>query len=504
MDHILAFHATDEPVPVPVPATVAPASRHHDTLDRLLDDALDLEPSQRPSWLAGMADAYPDLVPRLREMLAHVSAGDATPAPRVGPPLDTPANDAACTELVAGDAIGPYRLLRAIGQGDLGAVWLAERIGGAAPRLVALQMPPWHLTTALDRERLLRERNVLASLDHPRIARLLDAGVSASGQPFIVREHVDGEPITRWCDRRRLGLRARLLRFVEVLDAVAHAHRHLVAHRDIKPSNVLVDAQGRSRLMDFGVARLLDDPDLGTTRALLAPLAGGDATPRYAAPEQLDDRPLTTATDVYGLGMLLHELLAGDMPYGPAPMSAAQWIAATLQQTPLPPSQCVLDLESLAARGASRSDRWQAALAGDVDAIVMKALRKAPAERYLSVDAFAEDVRRYLADQPVAARRPTRRHRLALFVRRHRIAATIAAAGACGIVAATGVAWQRHLASVGNDSRAAFSGPRALPRAMGPLDTTPPGDAPGSVGSGGTGRAASMPVVLASDPEAST
>jgi serine/threonine protein kinase len=315
-------------------------------LSRLLDEVLDLEPAAREAWLAGLPPAHAHLRPQLREMLVQESSADNERFLFDGPRLDAITADAQ-----PGDAFGSYRLVCEIARGGMGVVWLAERHDGQVKRPVALKMPLLRVDTAAERERFARERDVLATLDHPRIARLFDAGIAASGQPFIVLEYVDGQPITAWCDARRLGLRARIELFLQVLDAVDHAHKHLVVHRDIKPSNLLVDAQGNPKLLDFGVAKLIDDPELAAERTQLTQQVGCAATPRYAAPEQLENGRISTATDVYALGVLLYELLTGASPYG-TPVSLAQWIAAVLRAEPRRPSRVAPEAAASGARGA--------------------------------------------------------------------------------------------------------------------------------------------------------
>src|SRR5215831_3641580 len=272
---------------------------------------------------------------------------------------------------LAGQTLGAYTLESQIGHGGMGSVWLASRNDGRFERRVAIKLLNATFVGRAAEERLRREGSILARLTHPHIARLLDAGVSPAGQSFLVLERIDGQPIDRHCDAKKLGIRDRLRLFVEVLSAVAHAHANLIVHRDIKPSNVLVQADGQVKLLDFGIAKLLEQD---------AETVGGSAlTPEYAAPEQVTGGPITTATDVYALGILLHVLLVGRHPFEAARRSPADLLKAIVDDEP----PCLSDA---APEGLRR------VLKGDLDTIVAKALKKNPGERYQSVTAFSSDV----------------------------------------------------------------------------------------------------------------
>lgn len=326
----------------------------------------------------------------------------------------------------AGEAVGAYRLLRPIGAGGAGEVWLAERRDGAVEQQVAIKYLRHARARAI--ESFERERRLLARLAHPGIARFLDAGRDEHGRPYLVMDYVDGVPVTEHCDRHALDLRARLALFVQVCDAVDHAHRQLVVHRDIKPANVLVDADGRPRLLDFGVARLIDASlPMETTLAPAMTLA-------YAAPEQLRGDPASTATDVFSLGLLLFRLLAGELPPSRRSASLAQLaLGGEIER-----------LSDVAARKAGPAPR---ALAGDLDAIVAKATRSDIAERYGSAAEFADDIRRFLAARPVRARAPTRAYRLRKFLRRHRTGVAASSFAIAVLLAASAAAlWQAQIA----------------------------------------------------------
>jgi eukaryotic-like serine/threonine-protein kinase len=351
--------------------------------------------------------------------------------------------------LEAGAHVGAYRILSQLGAGGMGEVWLARRDDGLYQGEVAIKtLHPYFAVGAL-RERFLREANLLGRLTHPNIARLLDAGVSADGVVYLVLEYVRGVALDVWCDERALSIEARLRLFLDVCAAVAHAHANLIVHRDIKPPNILVDDAGVPKLLDFGVAKLVE-ADAQSGRTELTRLTGRIFTPEYAAPEQILGQPVTTATDVYALGVLLHTLLSGAHPYAAANTVDAE--RAVLHDEPVRPSRAaaaVSDIAGVAARRSTSPQKLQRALTGDLDSITARAMCKAPSERYASVLAFAEDVRRHLEHQPIHARPDPVAVRAKKFARRHRVgvaaSALVLAASAAGI---GGVLWQAQLARV--------------------------------------------------------
>ena len=327
---------------------------------------------------------------------------------------------------------GPYKLTRLLARGGMGEVYLGERADGEIEQKVAIkllnadeQRPGWH-------ERFLRERQVLASLSHPSIVRVIDAGNASDGQPYLVMEYVEGVPINVYAGG--IGLRERLALFLAVCEGVLHAHHNLIVHRDLKPSNILVDAAGQPKLLDFGIAKLLSNTD-GEQTALTQ--AGGRLlTPDYASPEQITGRAVTTATDVYALGTVLFELLAGEHPWKERGESRAMLEEAILHADPPRPSD--------AAHG---SRKIAAALRGDLDSIVLKALKKAPGERYATADAFAEDVKRYLAGEAVLAQPDSASYRARKFLSRHKVGVGATAAILFALAAGSGVAlWQARIA----------------------------------------------------------
>ena len=318
------------------------------------------------------------------------------------------------------ERIGPYRLLRELGQGGMGRVFLAERADALYSRQVAIKFLRHDLGDL--RERFGNERRILAALDHPNIAKLIDAGNSASDAPYVVMEYVEGEPITRHCERTHASQRERIALFLQVLDAVQHAHAHLIVHRDLKPENILVGADGLPKLLDFGIAKLLEPEVRGLTQTGLAPM-----TPEYASPEQVRGESVGTASDVYSLGVLLYQLLTGERPYAISTRSPAEIERTVCLVEPARPSKVAR------ARSGARIDR-------DLDHIVLKALNKEASGRYLSCQQFADDLRRYLDGRPVLARATPRREVALKFLRRNRLAASAAAAIVLALVVGTGLA----------------------------------------------------------------
>lgn len=373
-------------------------------LSPLLDEVLDLEPAARPDWLSALravdASAAGAIESLLEEQRAIGEGFLAGAAPR--PPSQSAA---------AGDRVGAYTLRALIGEGGMGTVWLADRTDGQFERPVAVKF----LSAALGvrgRARFQREGAILARLAHPNIAQLLDAGVTAKGRPYLVLELVEGEPIDRYCASRGLDLESRIRLLLDVIAAVAHAHAALIVHRDLKPSNVLVRSDGTVKLLDFGIAKLLDEGGSSTPTALTREL-GGALTPEYAAPEQVTGQPITAATDVYALGVLAYELLTGAHPTAGTARAPASVVKAIVDAEP---------------RRASDAAPAQAArLRGDLDTILARALKKSPGERYPTAAALGDDLQRHLRHQPVAARPDTLRYRARKFVRRNRVAVSLAA-----------------------------------------------------------------------------
>jgi eukaryotic-like serine/threonine-protein kinase len=360
------------------------------------------------------------------------------------------------SDALVGLRLGAWRLQRQIGRGGMGAVYLAERDDGEYVQQAAIKLvrPGWDVGELLQRFRA--ERQILATLNHSNIACLLDGGVSADGKPYLVLEYVDGSEITRYCNQRRLGIEARLRLFLTVCNAVTHAHRRLVVHRDLKPSNILIDNSGQVKLLDFGIAKLIE-PDASITAS-----ASRRFTPEYAAPEQVRGEAVTTGVDVYALGLLLYDLMTGRRPYGVTASTPAAYEQAILTQEPQRPSRIAIESNDEArSRAAERHldpAHLSAQLRGDLDAIVLKALRKEPEQRYAAVATFAEDVQSYLDRKPVAARRGNLRYRAIRFLQRHALASGLAAIAIVALVAGLGIAlWQaEHARTEASKSRAAL------------------------------------------------
>jgi serine/threonine-protein kinase len=392
-------------------------------LSRLLDEVLALPAAEREAWLKTLPPSADGLGPTLREILSHETAGGTNAflqtLPKLGPPLASIDR----VRLREGAIVGPYRLLRQLGRGGMGSVWLAQRTDGVLKRAVALKLPHAGVYGTQLAERFARERDILAALSHPHIARLYDAGVADDGQLFLALEYVDGEPLAGYCDARRLDLRQRLVLYLQVLDAVQYAHARLVVHRDLKPSNILVE-NDKVHLLDFGIAKLVADepaPESDLTQAV-----GHVLTPDYASPEQIAGAPLTTATDIYSLGVILYELCTGERPYRLKRDSRGALEDAILEAEIVRPSGACRNPERAGLRGLSIR-KLQKNLRGDLDTIILKALKRSPADRYSSVTAFADDLQRYVAHEPVRARPDSFGYRTAKFVRRNRLAVSLSA-----------------------------------------------------------------------------
>jgi serine/threonine protein kinase len=351
-------------------------------------------------------------------------------------------------EILAGHTIGKYTLDRLIGHGGMSTVWLAHRSDGRYEGRVAVKMLNLALLVRAGTERFEREGNVLARLAHPNIAHLIDAGVAAGSQPYLVLEYIEGEPIDRWCDRRGLDVRAKVRLFLDVLDAVAHAHSNLVLHRDLKPSNILVTPEGHVKLLDFGIATLLDSTDAPVPPTALTQLNGHAFTPAYAAPEQVQGDGVTTATDVYALGVLLYQLLSGQHPTSGGTLSAIEVLRAIVDTEPVRLSDAAARAPTKQSSVASIPLKLVRTLRGDLDNIVGKALKKQPAERYATPGAFADDLRRYLNDQPVTAHADSFRYRAHKFISRWRVEVALSTAIAVAVMAGLAMSlWQAREAT---------------------------------------------------------
>ena len=389
-------------------------------------EALIRPPDARAAFLDEACEADAELRREVESLLAsHEEAGRFLSAPA---PLG--AGSAEWAGSGARSRVGPYRVLDVIAHGGMGTVYRAVRDDDIFEKTVAVKLMRGGAASEYTERRFRQERRILARLQHPNIATILDGGATAEGQPYLVMEHVEGRPITTYCDERGLDTRDRLALFGKVCAAVQYAHQNLVVHRDLKPDNVLVTADGTPKLLDFGIAKLLAvgvDPDAAPTATLLPMM-----TPQYASPEQVRGEPVTTASDVYSLGVLLYELLAGCRPYSVKADSMEEIVRAVCETEPPPPSTAVRTRSEGAATGTHPTT---SELKGDLDTIVLRALSKEPARRYGSAQELADDVRRHLEGRPVLARPDTLGYRAGKFVRRHRVVVTAAALIAASLVA---------------------------------------------------------------------
>ncbi len=410
-----------------------------DQISSLLDVALELDPIARPAWLEALPPEQAQLRPALERLLSREAEARYS-----GATLSRFVDRTRPGGAQSGQVIAGYRLLRLLGQGGMGVVWLAERVEATFKRVVALKL--LHLTLTGDSfdDRFHRERDILASLNYPDIARLYDAGMSETGQPFLALEYVEGLSINAYCDEQRLPVKARIALFQRVLAAVQHAHGQLIVHRDIKPTNIYVTPEGDVRLLDFGIAKFVQDASLESTELTRA--GGRPLTLEYASPEQVAGNPVGITSDVYSLGVVLYELLAGRRPYRMRRDSQGALEDAVLSGDFRTASESG-GAPEIAARRSVSPRRLQRELRGDVDAILAKALRTEPGQRYATCEAFGRDLSRFLRGEAVLARRGSRSYRLTKFVRRNWLAtgATAAIIAALGIGGAAAL-WQAGIA----------------------------------------------------------
>jgi len=408
-----------------------------ESLSPLLDRALDLDPDARAMFLRSLPSTDPLVTRALRDLLREHERVLTSDFLEAAPAIDD------VPYSLRGHRVGAYTLERALGMGGMGTVWLARRSDGRFEASAAVKLVNLSVLDATARERFAREGSVLARLAHPHIARLFDAGITAAGQPFLVLEYVNGTRIDEYADAHRLDVRGRVELFIQVADAVAHAHTNLVVHRDLKPSNILVNDEGQVKLLDFGIAKLLRDESLG--QDLTSPTAP-PLTLRYAAPEQVADAPVSTATDVYALGVLLYELLAGYHPTIRDEGDPVAQMRVLAEREPLRLSEAVrLLADQSSGAGIARArgttlDRLQRACRGDLNVIVARSLKKSPSERYATVTALADDLRRHLRNEPVSVRADSLPYRVRTFARRHRLGLAAAASVVVALIAGTAIA----------------------------------------------------------------
>ena len=404
----------------------------------LFERLLDIDASQRAAWLDEHCDDA-DVRARVEALLR----ADASEAGLLDEDADRHLAHLAVVDPPTPpmpDEIGQYRIVERIGEGGMATVYRAERADGDFDQTVALKLILPTRQTEHWQARFLQERQILASLQHSNIAVLIDGGITGQGQPYFAMEYVDGEPITAYCDSNRLGVRARLKLFLAICDAVSYAHSNLIVHRDLKPSNILVAENGQPKLLDFGIAKILSVEDMDRTRTTLRAL-----TPDYAAPEQFVGGPVTTAVDVYALGALLFELLSGHRPFARVSGSALD-IEREIRRRGAPTfAQLATDVVAADREGvaAARRTTWrrlQRTIRGDLEKISLKALRKEPERRYVSVEALAADLRRYLDGLPVEARADTAWYRIGKFASRHPVGLPLGLVAVAGLMVTSGLA----------------------------------------------------------------
>jgi eukaryotic-like serine/threonine-protein kinase len=400
-------------------------------LNGLLAQALEFTPEDQLQWLQTLPTDQRDLLPLLERLLQPAVSADACDSADPIPALQVFDDQRHQQQNQPGDHIGPYRLLHELGRGGMATVWRADRTDGRIERQVALKIPNAEWTDRGLADRIRRECAVLASLNHPNVAQLYDAGWSESGLPYLAMEVVDGQPIDRFCSERSLSVRMRVRLFVEVLRAVAYAHARLVVHRDLKPANVLVTGEGRVKLLDFGIAKVLSDSAGAAGESDLTRSAGRPITLAYAAPEQVLGQPVTTATDIYALGIMLFELLCGQRPFPPQTETRSAIEEVMARGDPPRPSSLASDRTSVRA------------LRGDLDVITCKALQKNPDGRFETAAAFADDLTRYLEGRAIHAQRGSAWYRLRRFVLRNKLALGATAAVTAAVLGGlTTALWQ--------------------------------------------------------------
>jgi serine/threonine protein kinase/tetratricopeptide (TPR) repeat protein len=420
-------------------------------IDAILDLALDADPSQREAVLAAECGDDQELAADVRKFLASVDDGselfESTPHEMMGEALAA-ARTSSGSSLQPGDILGHYRLIEKIGSGGMGAVYHAERADGEFEKRVALKVIKRGLDTDEVVERFQTERRILARLQHPHIAALLDGGATPAGLPYFVMEYAPGEPIDRYVRRSGASLEERIRLFLIVCEAVQYAHQNLIVHRDLKPSNILVD-QGNPKLLDFGIAKVLD-PETGAGE-LATQITERRLTPQYAAPEQVVGQPVSTATDVYSLGVILYELVTEHAPYEIRSRALVELERVVCNTNPRPPSAVARETRTATEKGGP-GVTW--IIPPDLDAIILCALKKEPERRYGSVAAFSHDLQRFLEGRTVTARPDTALYRISKFVRRNAAMVGVGTAAVLAIsIGAVVAGWQARVAGLERDRR---------------------------------------------------
>jgi serine/threonine protein kinase len=400
------------------------ATKHFRRVQEVFDEVIALPEDRRDTRLEELCGSDAELLADVRSLLAAmVEEMEASGSLRD--------SSASRPQDLAQRRIGPYEIESLLGRGGMGAVYLAHRADGQYNKKVAIKLIDLPLATNLFRERFRNERQILAGLDHPSIARMLDGGVSPDGDPYLVMEYVQGKPIHTFCTEQGIGLRDRLKLFQEVCEAVQFAHQNLVVHRDLKPDNILVDSECKPHLLDFGTAKLISASEADVKSAFTRE-GFLSFTPQYASPEQVLGKPITTATDTYSLGVLLYVLLSNQLPYELSEFSTDEMVRVVCEQAP---------------RRIASAPEFNAPLGGDLEAIVSKALRKEPEKRYATVQEMQLDVQAHLESRPVSARQGTIRYKAAKLIHRNRLSFAIAALLTLSLIGGSiAVAWQARIA----------------------------------------------------------
>ncbi len=422
------------------------ASQKWHKIKEVFHTASSLPPDERPEFLERACQGDSDIRAEVERLLDSINqANDFLESPHddFRPILGGVTN---FDEMVAGQQIGPYQIVNVIGEGGMGVVYLARRADGTFKKDVAIKLIKRGMDTRTVLRRFALERQTLAMLNHPNIARLYDGGSTDDGLPYFVMEHIAGLPITKYCREKRLSIEDRLRLFRKVCAALSYAHRNLVIHRDLKPANILVDASGEAKLLDFGIAKLLSADEATATSEMTAQGACF-VTPEYASPEQIKGQQVSTSSDVYALGILLYELLTGRRPYSFQNRSPLEIERTITKANPVPPSQAITPSQASGGQIGISAGKLSKKIKGDLDTILMKALQKEPDRRYDSVDQLSDDLRRHLEGVPIIARQDSTKYRVGKFIKRHRIGlAFLVAIFAALLAGIAGFSWQAEIA----------------------------------------------------------
>ncbi len=421
-------------------------------ISELFERATECPPNERDTFFRSLTDEPPSVIAELRALLeTHDQATLQTLDHVLGDAVGEIARDVAVGQSVLPEHIGPYRIVREVGRGGMGVVYLAQRDDGQFEQDVALKVVRQGMDTDEVRQRFVFERQVLAKLQHPGIANLLDGGIDEQGRPYFALEYIDGRPLLNYCDEQALSVDQRLRMFMRVCDAVQYAHQALIVHRDLKPSNILVTKSGEPRLLDFGIAKLLETSTM-VRDTPLTEVGMSLLTPEYGAPEQLRGDPVTTAADVYALGVILYELLSGRRPYEFDNRSPVAIYEALVKTTPQLPSTSVMrepsTVTNVAQNRGTTAPRLRRRLQGDLDVIAMTAMAKDPGRRYESAGALATDIRNFLDQRAINARAESLSYRISKFFQRHTLAAVSGLVVVATLIGGLSfAAWQGRIAS---------------------------------------------------------